>query len=135
MVSLDHPPPFCGAYDPLPIVPLILHAFPPPGSSDLEEFYYDPLPDVTHGSFATTRTFFLAHGHQVTMLKCLDLNAFTAASLPTCVLSEGSQLLIEQAAARLTSLVEGIALGDRPTTAVLWSFLDRYSELPLVASS
>jgi hypothetical protein len=40
----------------------------------------------------------------------------------------------DQVAASLTSPVEGVALGDRPTTPAPWSFLDRYSELPSVAS-
>ncbi len=145
MALLDHPSPFHGAYNPPPIVPLILRAPPPPGLSDPEEFYYDPLPDVTCGSFAAACAFFLAHGHQAMMLECPDLDAFTAASpgavvhplstLPTLVLSKGGQLLIDQAAARLTSLVEGIALGDHPTTTVPWLFLNPYSEVPSVSSS
>jgi hypothetical protein len=115
MVSSDHPPPFCGAYDPPPIVPLILHVSPPPGLSDLEEFYYDS------GTFVIAGTFFLAHGHQVTMLVCPDLDAFTAMSpgtvvrpisaLPTLVVLEGGQLLIDQAAACLMSPVKVLPLG------------------------
>jgi hypothetical protein len=38
--------------------PLILRVSPPPGSSDPGEFYYDPSPDVTQGSFVAARAFF-----------------------------------------------------------------------------
>jgi hypothetical protein len=131
MALSDHPPPFCEAYNPPPIVPLILHFSSPSDLSEPEGFYYGLLPDVTCGSFAAARAFFLAHGHQ---LECSDLVAFFAASpgtivcpiltFPTLVLSEGGQILIDQAVARLTSLVNGIALGDGPTTIVPWLFLN-----------
>ena len=78
---------------------LILQVSPPPGSPDPEEFYYDPSPDVTQGSFAAARAFFMAHGHDVKTLKCPDLDAFVAASpgaiirwlskLPVLVFIEG----------------------------------------------
>ncbi len=64
-----------------PVRPLILQVSTPPGSSKLEEFFYGPSPDVTHGSFAAVRTFFLAKGHAVAILKCPDLDAFLAAAL------------------------------------------------------
>ncbi len=91
------------------------------------------------------RAFFLAHGHQVTILEWLDLDTFIAMSLgaiicpistiPTLVLSEGGQLLINQAVACLMSLVDDVALGDCPTSAIPRSFLNCYLELLLVASS
>jgi hypothetical protein len=84
MALLDHPPPFCKTYIPSLVVPLILHVSPPPGLSDPAEFFYDLLHTVTHGSFAAACAYFLAHGHQVMTLKCLDLDAFIAA-LPGAV--------------------------------------------------
>ncbi len=78
------------------------------------------------------------------MLKCPNLGVFIAASpgavvrpvstLPTLVLSQGGQLLIDLSVAHLTCLVDGVAHGDGPTTFVPQLFLDCYSELPLVAS-
>jgi hypothetical protein len=40
--------------------PLILRVSPPPGSSDPEEYYYNPLPDVVQGSFAAAHAFLLS---------------------------------------------------------------------------
>ncbi len=37
--------------DPLPIVLLVLQVSPLPGSSDPEEFFYNPLPDCLNGAF------------------------------------------------------------------------------------
>jgi hypothetical protein len=37
--------------DPPLVLPLVLQVFPLPGSSDLEEFLYNPLPDIHNGAF------------------------------------------------------------------------------------
>ncbi len=128
MVLLDQPPLLCNAYDSPPVGPLILQVSPPPCLSDPEEFFYDLLPHVTLGFFAAAYTFFLANRHKVTMLECPSLDAFIATSpgavvspvsaLPTLVLSQGGQLLIDLEVARLMSLVEGFAIEDGPTTIV-----------------
>ncbi len=54
-------------------------------------------------------------------------------TLPTLILSQGGQLLINQAVARLTSSVNIVALRDGPSSVVPQSFINRYSELPSVA--
>jgi hypothetical protein len=109
-----------------PVRPLILCISPPPGSSDPEEYYYDPLLDVIQGSFATAHAFFVTNGHEVTMIDCPDFNAFVVAShgaivcriakLPVLVLSQGGQLLLDQALSGLTSRVLGFAIGEGALT-------------------
>jgi hypothetical protein len=123
-----------------PVGLLILQVSPPPVSPDPKEFYYDPSPDVTQGSFAAMRAFFMANGHNVKTLECPDLDAFVAASpsaiirwffeLPGLIFSKGGQLLITQAITGLTSTVGSFALGAGTPTVAPWLFLDCYSEVP-----
>ena len=61
---------------PLPIIPLILQVSPLPGSTDREECFYDPSPDIGNGPIATAHAFFLAQGHDVLALNCLDIAGF-----------------------------------------------------------
>jgi hypothetical protein len=113
-----------------PIRPLILQVSPPPGSPNPKEFYCNPSPDVTQGSFAATCAFFMANGHNIETLECPDLDAFVAASpstiirwlseLPVLIFSKGGQLLITQAIAGLTSTVGGFGFaleGSTPRVA------------------
>jgi hypothetical protein len=82
----------------------------------------------------------MANGHNAKILECPNLNAFVSVSpgaiicwlskLPVLVFSKGSQLLIAQAIAGLTSIVGGFALGGGTPTVIPWSFLDQYSEVP-----
>jgi hypothetical protein len=123
-----------------PVGLLILQVCPPPGSLDPEEFYYNPSPDLSQGSFMATQAFFMANGHNVKSLECPDLNAFITASPGTVirrlskilvlVFSKGGQLLIAQAIAGLTSTVGGFALGGGTPTVVPRLFLGSYSEVP-----
>ena len=95
--------------DPFPIIPLVLHVFPLPGSSDLEEFLYDPLPYGLNDVFATARAVFLDNGHHLFVHECPDIVAFQVSypgislfpltDLPAPVLGRGYKLL--QAAALL----------------------------------
>jgi hypothetical protein len=112
-----------------PVRPLSLQVSPSPGSPDPKEFYYDPSPDVTQGSFAAAHAFFMANRRNVKTLECPDLDAFVAASpgavirrlskLLVLVFSKGGQLLIVQAIAGLTSTVGGFALGGTSLSRVL----------------
>jgi hypothetical protein len=108
-------------------------------SPDPKEFYYDPSPDVTQGSFEAVHAFFMANRHNAETLECPDLDAFVAASpgaiirwlfkLLVLVFSKRGQLLIMQAIAGLTSTVGGFALGGSMPTVTPRLFLDRYSEV------
>ncbi len=69
------------------IRPLILQVSPPPGSSDPEEYYYDPSPDVVQGFFAAAHAFFVTNGHEVTTINCPDFDAFLVA-LPGAIVRQ-----------------------------------------------
>jgi hypothetical protein len=85
-----------------PVGPLLLQVSPPPGSADPEEFYYNPSPDIVHGSFAAVQAFFSSRAHKVEALKCFDLQKFSAthsgavirllSELPVMVFVEGNCL-------------------------------------------
>ena len=95
---------------PLPIVQLVLQVSPLPGSTDCEEFFYDPSPDVCNGPITVVCRFFLAQGHDILVLNCPDITEFQAAresgatlhplnGLPPCVFTEGYKKLQESAIA------------------------------------
>jgi hypothetical protein len=95
---------------PLPMVLLVLQVSPLPGSTDQEEFFYNPSPDVGHGPIAAARAFLLAQGHDILVLDFPDIMEFQAAhasgamlhplnGLPPCVFTEGYKKLQESAIA------------------------------------
>ncbi len=92
------------------VVPLVLQVSPLPGSSDQEEFFYNPSPDDHHGPIAVARKFFLVQGHVVMIHTYPDFTAFQAvrplritlrplSNLPLCVFAEGYASLQEVAMA------------------------------------
>ncbi len=92
------------------VVPLVLQVSPLPGSSNWEEFFYDPSPDNCHGPIAAARKFFLVQGHVVIIHTCPDSTTFQAvcplritlrplSNLPLCVFAEGYAKLQELAMA------------------------------------
>jgi hypothetical protein len=98
------------ALAPTLVTPLVLQILPLPGLSDQEEFFYNLLPDVHHGAFAATRTFFIEHSHQVVVHNCADIATFQAMqpfgttlwpldNLPPCVFTKGYVRLQEMAIA------------------------------------
>jgi hypothetical protein len=61
--------------------PMILQVSPLPGSTDREEYFYDPSADVDRGNFTAAQAFFLAQGHTVTIHDCANIAEF-GATLP-----------------------------------------------------
>ncbi len=60
-----------------PGVPLVLQVSPLDAkSSKQDEFFYDAFADIKSGHFATTRAFFIHHGHVVIFYECPDAFAF-----------------------------------------------------------
>ncbi len=57
-------------------IPLVLQVSPIAGSSDPDEFVYDPFADIKSGHFVMTWAFFIYHGHIVVYHNCLDASAF-----------------------------------------------------------
>ena len=114
----------------IPISPqLILQVSPPPNSSDLEEYFYDPSANVDRGDFAAAQAFFLSHGHTVTVHACANLAEFQASHMgiafhpllviPPDLIAQGYKLLLAQIS-RFRSLVAGDDVSVR-------SFLSRYT--------
>jgi hypothetical protein len=135
--------------DPLPIVPLVLQVSPLPGSSDPEEFFYDPSPDCLNGAFAAAQAFFLDNGHSNIVHDCPDVAAFQAshpgislfplADLPAPVFGRGYELLQEAALAAVAALEEA----DRVAAAAIAPAIEQpaastlmahYAEIPSVSS-
>ena len=133
---------------PLPIVQLVLQVSPLPGSTDCEEFFYDPSPDVCNGPITVVCTFFLAQGHDILVLNCPDITEFQAAhesgatlhpliGLPPCVCIEGYEKLQELAIA-----VAWIAATKAPANPIIpeecvafrASFFERYADIPSASS-
>jgi hypothetical protein len=56
--------------------PFVLQASPLPGSTDQEEFFYDPLADITQGSFAAAQIFFVKNSHDIVAHPCADIAEF-----------------------------------------------------------
>jgi hypothetical protein len=111
--------------------PLILQVFPPPGSSDPEEFFYDPFANNVAGDFAAACVFFVKNGHNVVVHGCPDLDLFQQlfpgatlqylSLVPPSILSRGHAIL--QAAVDTASHAVSATV-----VAVPQSFLDHYRE-------
>jgi hypothetical protein len=71
-VHIDPP---CGTV-PLNGGPFVLQVSPLPGSTDQEEFFYNPLADITQGAFAAAQIFFIKNGHKVVTHPCPDIAEF-----------------------------------------------------------
>jgi hypothetical protein len=109
--------------------PLVLHVFPPPGFSDLEEFLYDPFPNNVAGDFAAACIFVIEHGHTIVVNNCLNPALFQRLFLGAMlqylslvlrsILSRGQALL--QAAANAASHAASTTV-----IAVTRSFLECY---------
>jgi hypothetical protein len=95
---------------------MILQVSPLPGSSDREEYFYDPSADVDCQNFAAAQAFFLAQGHTVTIHDCADIAKFKVAlppdtqihpltDVPLALLSQGHAILQAQLAS-FASLTE-----------------------------
>jgi hypothetical protein len=61
---------------------MILQVSPLPGSSDWEDYFYDPSADIDRRNFSAAQAFFLAQGHTVTIHDCANIAKFEAALLP-----------------------------------------------------
>ncbi len=62
--------------------PMILQVSPLPGSSNQEEYFYNPSTDVDRGNFAAAQAFLLAQGHTVTIHDCANIAKFEVALPP-----------------------------------------------------
>jgi hypothetical protein len=57
-------------------IPLFLRISSLPGSSNLDEFFYDPYATLESCNFAAARAFFIHHGHVIVYHDCPDAMAF-----------------------------------------------------------
>ncbi len=83
--------------------PLVLQVFPPPGSSDPEEFLYNPFANNVAGDFAAACVFFVKNGHNVVAHGCPDPDSFQQlfpgttlryfSLVPPSILSRGHAIL------------------------------------------
>ncbi len=90
--------------------PMILQASPLPGTSNPEEFFYDPFANIEGGDFAVARAFFIRNGHTVIYHECPDTAAFQEIfplasfcyllSLPGGLIAKGFALLEAQCVAQ-----------------------------------
>jgi hypothetical protein len=131
------------------VVPLVLQVSPLPGSSDREDFFYNPSPDNCHGPIAAAHEFFLVQGHVVIIHTCPDFTAFQAvrplritlrplSNLLLCVFTKGYARLQELAMATAITApkdppashkrVEGVILDNRCT-----SLINHYADIPSVS--
>jgi hypothetical protein len=137
---------------PTPVVPLVLQVSPLLGSSDWEEFFYDPSPDDGHGPIAAARKFFSGQGHEVIVHACPDITTFQAAhpfaitlcplgNLPPRVFTKGYARLQDLSIAAAVAAPEfppaptkGVAL-DNLCTSLIYCYVDIPSLVPLLAAS
>jgi hypothetical protein len=79
--------------------PMILQVSSLPGSSDREEYFYNPFADVDCGNFAAAQASFLAQGHTITIHDCAHIAKFEAALPPDtriCPLTDVPPALLSQ---------------------------------------
>jgi hypothetical protein len=111
--------------------PLILQVSPPPNSSDLEEYFYNPSANVNRGDFAAAQAIFLSHGHTVTIHACANLAELQASHMgitvrpllviPPDLIAQGHKLLLDQ-----ISRFRSLAAGDDTSVCL---FLSHYTGL------
>jgi hypothetical protein len=137
---------------PLPIVLLILQVSPLLGSTDRDEFFYNPSPDICNGPIAAAHASFLAQGHEVLVLDCPDIARFQEAvhasgatlhpinDLPPCVFMKGYKKLQELAiaAALIATAEQDSAVPANPVIpeeckAFCTSLFECYADIPSVS--
>jgi hypothetical protein len=87
-------------------IALVLQVSPLHGTSNQDEFYYDPFANIETGDFAAAHAFFIHQGHTVIYHECPDVISFQElfslasigyiSSLPEGLLAEGHELLAAQ---------------------------------------
>jgi hypothetical protein len=92
-------------------IPLVFQISSLPGSSDLDEFFYNPYATLESGNFAAARVFFIHHDHIVVHHDCLGAMAFQElypsanigyiSSLTKGLLAEGHRIIESQQRALL----------------------------------
>jgi hypothetical protein len=132
------------------VILLVLQVSPLPGSSNREEFFYDPSPYDCHGPIAVARGFHLVQGHEVILHTCPDFTAFQAvhplritlcplSNLPLCVFSEGYARLQELAMATAITAPKDPPASHKCTKGVVLdnrcaSLINHYMDIPFVSS-
>jgi hypothetical protein len=106
---------------------MILQVSPLPGSSDQEEYFYDPTANVDCRIFLAAQAFFLAQGHTVTINDCADIAEFEVALPPDsqiCPLTDILPALLSQGHAILQAQLASFASLTETSGR---SFLNQYA--------
>jgi hypothetical protein len=129
-------------------IPLILQKSSLPGSSDPDEFFYNPYASLESRDFAAARAFFIHHGHIIVYHDCPNAMAFQGlypsantgyiSLLPKGLLAEGRRILESRQRALLRASASQATVSVQapppsclldPSSIVMWSRAPRALQL------